>query len=60
MMHFLQWAFLIGCCLALLIFAGPLTFLGVLAIAGLGMLIREHRERLERRQSGRKDDPRDL
>ena len=52
-------AFLIGCCLALLIFAGPLVFLGVLGVAGLSMLIWEHWERLERRQSSGRKEPRD-
>ncbi|MGB6485479.1 MAG: hypothetical protein WBE91_01165 [Steroidobacteraceae bacterium] len=60
MMRFLQWAFLIGCCLVLLIFAGPMVFLGVLGIAGLSMLIRQHCERLERRQSSGRNEPRDL
>jgi hypothetical protein len=55
-------AFLIGCCLILLIFAGPLVFLGVLGIAGLSMVIWEHWEhweRLERRQSSGRKEPRD-
>lgn len=56
-MRFLQWAFLIGCCLLALILFGPWVLLGLLAVAGLGMVIREHWERLERR-GGRKD-PRD-
>ena len=41
---------LIGCCLALLIYAGPWVLLAVLAIGAVRWLVWEHWERLKRRR----------
>jgi hypothetical protein len=45
----LYFVFVVGCCLGLLVYAGPWVFLCVLAIAAVRWVVWEHWERLERR-----------